>query len=234
MSRGFYKTNGFVGSTVLFWAIDGRGYTTNIDRAEIYTREQAQRDVDNDWLRDKDEFPLSAESVNALAQWRVDSQCVKKAYPEFTDPNNEYVSVKRNCFDGNDLAFGTGMDWDFDYSNAKSFSSDDIDPYIESGNQNMYFVPRFHADEIARRTFQKKNVNRRKMITAAGIVGLRTERKRQSTGKTRFNCIICGKLIWEYAHPDTELTCSSSCETSLEIKKQQSREFWRRIHSPLW
>lgn len=214
-SNRFYKTNGSVGSTVLFWAIDGIGYTSNIDLAEIYTREQAQSDVDNHWLRDKDEFPLCAESVNALAQWRVDSQYIEKTYPEFSDPNDEYVSVKRNCWDGNDLAFGTGMDWDFDYSKAKSFSSADIDPYIESGNKNMYFVPRFHADEIARRTFQKQNINRRKMITAAGIVGLRQKRKRQSAGKTRFNCIICGKLIWEYAHPDMEITCSSGCEIDL-------------------
>ncbi|WP_158144916.1 hypothetical protein [Vibrio metschnikovii] len=211
-SNRFYKTNGSVGSTVLFWAIDGHGYTTNIDQAEIYTREQAQRDVDNHSLRDKDEFPLCAESVNALAQWRVDCQCIEKTYPEFTDPNDEYVSVKRNFWDGNDLAFGTGMDWDFDYSKAKSFSSADIDPYIESGNQNMYFVPRFHADEIARRTFQKQNINRRKMITAAGIVGLRKKRKRQSAGKTRFNCISCGKIIWEFAHPDTPINCcSGSC-----------------------
>ncbi|EKO3657427.1 hypothetical protein M3906_000237 [Vibrio metschnikovii] len=211
-SNRFYKTNGSVGSTVLFWAIDGHGYTTNIDQAEIYTREQAQRDVDNHWLRDKDEFPLCAESVNALAQWRVDCQYIEKTYPEFTDPNDEYVSVKRNFWDSNDLAFGTGMDWDFDYSKAKSFSSADIDPYIESGNQNMYFVPRFHADEIARRTFQKQNINRRKMITAAGIVGLRKKRKRQSAGKTRFNCISCGKIIWEFAHPDTPINCcSGSC-----------------------
>ncbi|HFQ5435249.1 TPA: hypothetical protein ACGUMO_000862 [Vibrio vulnificus] len=216
MSKCFYKTNGFVGSSVLFWAIDGCGYTSNIDLAEIYTREQAQRDVDNDWLRDEDEFPLCTESVNALAQWRVDSQYVQKAYPEFTDPNNEYVSVKRNCWDGNDLAFGTGRDWEFDYSKAKSFSSADIDPYIESENQNMYFVPRFHTDEIARRTFQKQNINRRKMITAAGITGLRKKRKSLTTGKNRFNCAICGRMVWEYAHPDDfeNITCSHACETT--------------------
>ncbi|WP_158138702.1 hypothetical protein [Vibrio metschnikovii] len=212
MKNRFYKANGHVGSTLLFWAVNDCGYTTNIDQAEIYTREEMQRDVDNGYLRNEDELPLCAESANALAQWRVDCQYIEKIYPEFADPNDEYVSVKRNCWDGNDLAFGTGMDWDFDYSKAKSFSSADIDPYIESGNQNMYFVPRYHTDEIARRTFQKQNINRRKMITAAGIVGLRKKRKRQSTGKTRFNCICCGKIIWEFAHPDTPINCcSGSC-----------------------
>lgn len=50
MKNAFYKTNGFVGSSVMFWAIDGLGYTSNIDLAELYTREQVQRDVDNDYL----------------------------------------------------------------------------------------------------------------------------------------------------------------------------------------
>lgn len=223
MKDKFYKTNGNVGSTVLFWAIDNRGYTTNIDQAEIYTRKEMQCDVDNGYLRDKDEFPLSADDVDLLSQWRVDCQFICKIYPEHKDPNNEYVSVKRNCWDGNDLAFGTGMDWDFDYSKAKSFSSADIDPYIECANQNMYFVPRFHADEIARRTFQKQNINRRKMITAAGIVGLRKKRDRVATGKIRFNCVVCGKIVWEHAHPDSfeTITCSHACETDLNFKKQR-------------
>ncbi|RZQ02634.1 hypothetical protein D8T65_10470 [Vibrio vulnificus] len=177
MKNAFYKTNGFVGSSVMFWAIDGRGYTSNIDLAEIYTREQAQRDVDNDWLRDKDEFPLCAESVNALSQWRVDFQYVKQTYPEHQDPNDEYVLVKKGLWDGNDLAFGTGIDWDFDYSKAKIFSAFDVEAYIERDHPTLTIVPRHHADEIARRTFQKQNINRRKMITSAGIIGLRKKRK---------------------------------------------------------
>ena len=216
MSDRFYKANGNVGSSLLFWAINDCGYTSDLDKAEIYTLKQAQEDVDNGWLRDKNEFPLSADDVDALSQWRVDCQLVKKTYPEHKDHNGEYVSVKRNCWDGNDLAFGTGMDWDFDYRNAASFSCEDIDPYIENNNPNFYFVPRYHTDEIARRTFQKQNINRRKMITAAGIVGLRKKRKRQSTGKIRFNCVICGKIVWEHAHPDCfeTITCSHACETT--------------------
>ncbi|EOX3383131.1 hypothetical protein ACPFUD_001890 [Vibrio cholerae] len=215
MKNCFYKTNGFVGSSVLFWAIDGLGYTSNIDLAEIYTREQAQRDVDNGWLRDKDEFPICTKLVNAFAQWRVDCQYVKKTYPKFTDPNDEYVAVKINCFDGNDLAFGTGIDWDFDYANAATFSKEDAAPYIENKNPYFYFIPKFHTDEIARRTFQKQNINRRKMITAAGITGLRQKRVRKATGKFRFNCIVCGRIVWEHAHPDDfeTITCSHACET---------------------
>ncbi|HAS6095344.1 TPA: hypothetical protein I7145_11920 [Vibrio vulnificus] len=232
MKNAFYKTNGFVGSSVMFWAIDGRGYTSNIDLAELYTREKVQRDVDNDWLRDKDEFPLCAESVNALSQWRVDHQYVNKTYPEFTDPNDEYVLVKKGLWDGNDLALLTGSAWDFDYSKAKSFSAFDVEAYIERDHPTLIIVPRYHTDEIARRTFQKQNINRRKMISGAGIIGLRQKKQRKTTGKTRFNCLICGKLVWEHAHPDDEVICSSaSCEIEHKHKLEESRKFFRRLHS---
>lgn len=95
MKNRFYKTNGYVGSSVLFWAIDGLGYTTNIDLAHVYTREEMQRDVDKGHLRDKDEFPLCADDVEAFSQWRVDDQLVIKTFPDFTDPNDEYVCVKK-------------------------------------------------------------------------------------------------------------------------------------------
>lgn len=230
MKNAFYKTNGFVGSSVMFWAIDGLGYTSNIDLAEIYTREQVQRDVDNDWLRDKDEFPLCTESVNALSQWRVDCQYVKQTYPEHQDPNDEYVLVKKGLWDGNDLAFGTGTDWDFDYSKAKIFSAFDVEAYTERDHPTLTIVPRYHTDEIARRTFQKQNINRRKMISGAGIIGFRQKKQRKTTGKTRFNCLICGKLVWEHAHPDDEVICSSaSCEIEHKHKLEECRKFFRRI-----
>ncbi|EGR1131379.1 TPA: hypothetical protein ACVU1H_000140 [Vibrio cholerae] len=208
MKNRFYKTNGYVGSSVLFWAIDGIGYTTNIDLAHVYTHEEMQRDVDKGWLRDKDEFPLCADDVEALVQWRVDHQFVEKTYPEFTDPNDEYVLVKKGRWDGNDLAFANGIDFDFDYGKAKNFRAFDVEAYIEQKQTYFFIVPRYHTDEIARRTFQKQNINRRKMITAAGITGLRQKRRSKTTGKQRFNCPTCGKIIWEHGHPDDRIYCS--------------------------
>ena len=208
----FYKTSchGGVGMNVCFHAINGNGYTTNLDEAHIYSRNTAQAEVNKGWIREypEQELFLSANHVESLSQWRVDSQYIDKRYPEFQDKNGEYVSVKANCWDGNDLAFGTGMDWDFDYGQAKVFSVDDIKPYVDAGNKNMYFVPKSHTDEIARRTFQKQNINRRTMISGAGIVGLKKPIVRKTTGKNRFNCSCCGKIIWEFAHPDTELKCN--------------------------
>ncbi|EIF2256594.1 hypothetical protein LFR79_000552 [Vibrio cholerae] len=215
MKNCFYKTNGFVGSSVLFWAIDGLGYVSNIDQAEIYTLEEMQREVNNGWLRDEQEFPLCADLVNAFSQWRVDCQYVKKTYPNFTDPNNEYVAYKKNTWDGNDLAFHTGFGHSFDYERAVVYPAEKIPYESIEDHFEYFFVPKYHTDEIARRTFQKQNINRRKMITAAGITGLRQKRVRKATGKFRFNCIVCGRIVWEHAHPDDfeTITCSHACET---------------------
>ncbi len=213
MKNRFYKTNGYVGSSVLFWAIDGLGYTTNIDLAHVYTREEMQRDVDKGWLRDKDEFPLCADDVDAFSQWRVDCQYIEKTYPEFTDPNDEYVAYLAGKFDGNDLAFANGNDhFDFDYKNAFNYSYFDAEYCIKDASNKLVFVPRYHTDEIARRTFQKQNINRRKMITAVGITGLRQKRGSKTTGKQRFNCPTCGKIIWEHGHPDDRIYCSMHSE----------------------
>ncbi|HGF7193726.1 hypothetical protein [Vibrio cholerae] len=223
MKNCFYKTNGFVGSSVLFWAIDGLGYVSNIDQAKIYTLEEMQREVNNGWLRDEQEFPLSADLVNAFSQWRVDCQYVKKTYPNFTDPNNEYVAYKKNTWDGNDLAFHTGFGHSFDYERAVVYPAEKIPYESIEDHFEYFFVPKYHTDEIARRTFQKQNINRRKMITAAGITGLRQKRVRKATGKFRFNCIVCGRIVWEHAHPDDfeTITCSHACETDNSYQKRR-------------
>ncbi|EPC1883541.1 hypothetical protein ACRXLJ_001486 [Vibrio cholerae] len=172
-----------------------------------------QRDVDKGWLRDKDEFPLCADDVDAFSQWRVDCQYIEKTYPEFTDPNDEYVAYLAGKFDGNDLAFANGNDhFDFDYKNAFNYSYFDAEYCIKDASNKLVFVPRYHTDEIARRTFQKQNINRRKMITAAGITGLRQKRRSKTTGKQRFNCPTCGKIIWEHGHPDDRIYCSMHSE----------------------
>ncbi|MDF5667809.1 hypothetical protein R7Y21_14300 [Vibrio sp. 945] len=207
----FYKTSphGGVGSNVCFHGVKGNGYVTNLDDAHIYTREEAQNEVDKDWMRDypEQELFLSADHVDELSVWKVDSQYVERHYPEHTDPNDEYVSYATGLWDGNDLAFGDGIGWNYDYAKAKTFSKEDIDPYVKEQNLAMRFVPRSHADQLARRTFQKVNINRRKMISSAGIVGIRTKRERQSSGKTRWNCPECGKIVWQH-NPYEFMSCS--------------------------
>lgn len=204
----FYKTSphGGVGSNICFHGVKGNGYVTNLDDAHIYTREEAQNEVDKDWMRDypEQELFLSADHVDELSVWKVDSQYVNLTYPETLDPNNEYVLYRKGVWDGNDLGFAAELSFNYDYSKARVFTKEQIDTMDCDG---WVVVPKFHTDEIARRTFQYSNVNRRKMISSAGIVGIRKKRKRQSSGKTRWNCPECGKIVWQH-NPHEFMSCS--------------------------
>ncbi|WP_305845299.1 hypothetical protein [Photobacterium leiognathi] len=170
----FYKTSphSYVGNNVSFYAIDGHDYVTDIDKAHIYTREEAQAEIDRGWLRhcNNQELFLSADHVDEVAVWHVDTQYVKYTYPSTKDPMNEYVAYKNGMWDGNNLAFASLLSPSFDYSQAIILTEDDLRDLDLNG---WTVIPKFHTDEIARRTFQKQNINRRKMITAAGLTGIK-------------------------------------------------------------
>ncbi|HHY0551898.1 TPA: hypothetical protein ACVU5P_004217 [Vibrio parahaemolyticus] len=206
----FYKTNGTINgsTTVLFWGKKSCGYTSNVDEAEIYSLEEMQDEVNKGWFRSNDEIPLSVPLVNELAQWRVDSQLInlkESSYPYVVDPNGEYVAVKKRAWCGNDLAFSSS-DLDgstYDYSKATVFSSNDAEKHSHS--DSWWIVPKYLTDEIARRTFQFERINRRKMISGAGIIGLKKKPTRKpTTGKTRMNCPACGRINWQYNPYDFE------------------------------
>jgi hypothetical protein len=59
MSDLFYlqDSRSYVGNDLLFWAKDGCGYTTDVSKAEVYSREEAQqqhnsRETDIPWPKD--------------------------------------------------------------------------------------------------------------------------------------------------------------------------------------
>ena len=199
MKNRFYKTSshGGCGSTVMFWAVNGNGYVTDIDEAHIYTHEEMQHEVNEKYYCEAT-IPLSSDHVDALSTWRVDCQYIIEDdhYPNSVDPNNEYVAIKKQCWDGNDLAFSNGLGFGYDYSKSSTFNS--VAAELEDNNSDFYFVPKSITDQLARRTFQTRNINRRKMIQGAGIIGVRKQRESTSSGKTRWNCPTCGKISWQY------------------------------------
>lgn len=202
MKSKFYKTSshGGVGSTVMFWGVNEAGYVSNIDHAHIYTLDEMKEEVSNGWLRDYAEHPLSVSQVDALSTWRVDMQYVdtSECYPDFTDPNDEYVAIKKGCYDGNDLKFACEIGDSYDYSLASHWCSEDVELNQAFNGGAWVFIPKAITDEKARRTFQFANINRRKMITGAGITGIRKPRKSNATGISRGNCPTCGKITWDW------------------------------------
>jgi len=59
---------------------------------------------------------------------------------------------------------------------------------------------------IARRTFQKNNIDKRKMMGAAGIKYRSPRKKRELSGKSRGNCPVCGRISWSF-NPYEHMPC---------------------------
>lgn len=39
----YYIQNGYVGNAILWWGVEGKGYTTDIEKAGKYTKEEAKK-----------------------------------------------------------------------------------------------------------------------------------------------------------------------------------------------
>lgn len=74
----YYIQNGYVGNAILWWGIDSKGYTTDINKAGKYSKEETikiiQRPQDIAWL-------CSYIDNNKLAKRTIiDSQYLNKRY----------------------------------------------------------------------------------------------------------------------------------------------------------
>ncbi|MEL4429855.1 hypothetical protein [Shewanella mangrovisoli] len=203
MSQLFYlrdsRTN--VGSTCLFWAQDGCGYTSDLDKAHAYTLEESQRQFNS---RHTD-VPLAARLVDELARERVDYQYLPAAGEKAGC--DEYVISPKCRWDGNDVYWLTFDMFSVNYKSAVVFSYRRALERINELGIEANIYAKAEIDAIARRTFQAANINERKMITAAGIRKPKRKRTRQTTGKTRGNCPHCGAITWGF-NPYEAYTCA--------------------------
>lgn len=67
-------SRGYVGNDVLWWAKEGKGYTTDLSRAQIYTKEQAIGLHNN---RESD-IPWPKEYIDAKTRPAVDMQYINR------------------------------------------------------------------------------------------------------------------------------------------------------------
>lgn len=74
----YYIQNGYVGNAILWWAIDSRGYTTELEKAGKFTKEEAEgiikRPEDIAWPCDYIDSRTRAHKVI------VDSQYLDSSY----------------------------------------------------------------------------------------------------------------------------------------------------------
>jgi len=192
-------TRSNVGSTCTFWNKGGNGYGSNLNNAEIFTKEQAQRYAD-----EKRHFiPLSKTEVDKLDTMRVDMQYLGKEGFDKKSEVDLYLVQANDDYDGNDIYFFADFGITLDPSDAKMVSKEDA-----PNGYKLY--PLEFINSIARRTIQAKNINLRVMLQGSGIKYRSPRKQRPTTGKTRGNCSECGRIAWDY-NPYEQPQCSDEC-----------------------
>lgn len=203
----FYLTSrhGDCGSNVMFHNKGGAGYGTNLDNLQLYSREDAQRELDYDI----NSLPLLKSAVDEVSITAVDCQYLDSE-ANATDNNNEYVIQIEGCWNGNDIAFAIMGGKTFNYSEACVFTLLDAEELV-SKLSNAKIWSKSYLDTISRRTFQRGKVNTRKMITGAGIKYKKPRKKKADSGKIRWNCPGCGKFRWQHNPYDFDGCSDSLC-----------------------
>lgn len=193
IDKMFYlrDSRGNTGSNVMFWRLNGAGYCTNIDDAEKYSLEEAQRQHNS---RNSD-VPLLASEVESRSIFAVDCQNLKSDL-SFSEDDECVVQLKGR-WNGNDIYFMGG------FSITCNYQSADILSYREAfalyGDSESHEIRlKKSMDSVARRTFQSGNIDLKIMAKKAGIKIVKPKRKRATTGKTRGNCPTCGKITWDF------------------------------------
>lgn len=181
------------------------GYSTDIDRARVYSREQAQAAWDSG--REFD-MPLCADQVDALAVFHVDCQYLP-AESAPVEGCDRYVAYQTQRWDGNDVYWlrDSGLPTT-DFSQATIFET----PGDDTG---LVWLPFSVVDAVKRRTICESDVDRRKMVQGAGLLmpdHVKRSRNSKSSGKTRWNCPSCGRITWQYNPYDYEGCKNIDCE----------------------
>lgn len=189
MENEFYlrDTRSDIGSTCIFWAKNGCGYVSDLDKAEIFSREDAQKHAD----RRGHFIPLSKRKVDEVSTLRVDMQRLK-----LNVDFSKGIIIHKNSsrYDGNDIYFDDGSGGTTaNYNEAKTYQLDG-----DFSKNSGFALSKAFLNTICRRTIQSENINHRKMITASGIKYRAPRKQRMKTGKTRGNCPECGKITWDY------------------------------------
>ena len=198
--------HGNTGSNVMFHNKNGKGYGTDLDNLQLFTKEYAQKAV----AYDVKSLPLLKSKVDELAVWHVDMQYLDETKAGL-NPQSKYVLQRKSVYDGNDISFAIDeYSYTFDYTKALELSYERA-IYIASRNESFAVWPMEYLKTIKHRTFQVENINTRKMTTDPGIKYKKPRKERHTTGKTRGNCHKCGKITWNF-NPYENAYCSTWCE----------------------
>lgn len=181
-------SRGNTGDRLMFWAAGG-GYTTNLDAAERFTRENA---ASQNECRESD-LPWPLAYLELAAEWAVDHQYVKpeEVDAELLDSTHAHLYAS-NQWNGNDLIFLTGDGGlSDDLRKAEPFPVTVAVKKAAQPHNNVRVIPHLMAVRLARKVVAAGNVKHKEALRGTGIILTKPPKLRVF----RDRCGNCGVFI---------------------------------------
>ena len=178
------------GDGLMFWALGG-GYTTNLDKAELFIQEQAcgHRETDIPWPK---------EYVDARAHLGVDHQYISlDEAREQLSPGCTVVLQIPGHWNENDIALARwpiGHTFRFEKAHHLTLEAAEA---IGNTPEEAVIWPLSYLGAKARRLVHKRDVNIKEALQGTGIE-LVVPRKQRKPWERPLNCHGCGRFIsWD-------------------------------------
>lgn len=193
MSRPqFYlqDTRSTVGNNVLWWAKGDNGYTTDLNKAEIYMLDEAQCKYNG---RPSD-LPWPKDYVDTLTHPAIDMQYLRREDAQKCDPDGAlgfYVQASRR-YDGNDVLWrpmGGGAPT-ADLGATQVHTLDEAHRVMDSESA---LWPKAYIDEKVRLAVSVKRLKRDARVLHSGIVFVKPVKEKREVLK----CGSCGVFMSE-------------------------------------
>lgn len=203
MSDLFYlqDSRSNVGTGAMWWALAG-GYTSNLDKAEQFTRDSAVRQYE---CRETD-LPWPKAYIDERHNVGVDCQYVKDDEAALAaDGEQRFYAAYHREWNGNDLVWlATGGGRTSNLNDAKQFSLLHVPGLSARGYQAL---PATYIDGKSRRLVSVERMNHKEALRG---VGLKLKKiKPQKIRKCTYRCEPCGRFLTQRQNYDECPNCGA-------------------------
>lgn len=191
-----------VGTGATWWAKDGKGYTTNLDQAEQFTRERAVGQYE---CRETD-LPWPKAYIDERHHVGVDCQYVKPDEAALAaDGEQRFYAAYHQDWNGNDLIWmAKGGGSSSNLADAKEFTFGHVAGLAARG---YWPVPAAYIDGKSRRLVSVVRMNHKNALRG---VGLKLKKiKPQKIRRDTYRCEPCGRFLTQRQNYDECPNCGA-------------------------
>lgn len=197
MTDQFYlqDSRSHVGDGLQFWAKGGHGYVTDLDKAELFTKEQACRHRDTD-------IPWPKDYIDARAHYGVDHQFMdERASDAMLSAGCRVYVQAPGAWNGNDVYWVHHRPGKFTEDVGLAFAMSLEQAKADHGNGMLSGARKiWHADyidTIRRRLVHRQNVDIKQALRGTGIKLPKAKPQNRRSYSNLTNCHGCGRFLSE-------------------------------------